>query len=300
MKNLLTPKQVARAIGVSESSLKRWCDRGLIPTVKTPGGHRRLPIQGVLEFLRGSHHQVVRPEILGLPPATGQGPRVLARAADEYFAGLRAADEQRCRQILLDLYLAEHRLGVICDRVVAPAFHQIGQSWQSGGLHVYQERLACEITRRALYELRSVLATPQPSAPVAMGGTPEGDFYMLPTRMAELVLIQCGWQAVSLGSSLPLETLATALSQHRPRLFWLSVSHIEDRPGFFTGFARLYRAAARAGVALVVGGRALTDEVRSEMQYSAYGDNLQHLEAFAATLATAASIPAGHERPTEP
>jgi predicted site-specific integrase-resolvase len=31
-RGLLTPKQVARAIGVSESSLKRWCDKGVLPT----------------------------------------------------------------------------------------------------------------------------------------------------------------------------------------------------------------------------------------------------------------------------
>jgi excisionase family DNA binding protein len=65
MKELITPKQVARAIGVSESSLKRWCDRGLIPTVRTAGGHRRLPISGVLSYLRETGHEMVRPELLG-------------------------------------------------------------------------------------------------------------------------------------------------------------------------------------------------------------------------------------------
>ncbi len=44
MKQLLTPKQVARAIQVSESSIKRWCDRGTIPAEYTAGGHRRIPL----------------------------------------------------------------------------------------------------------------------------------------------------------------------------------------------------------------------------------------------------------------
>ncbi|REJ93532.1 MAG: helix-turn-helix domain-containing protein [Planctomycetota bacterium] len=50
MNDLLTPKQVARAISVSESSIKRWCDRGAIATQYTPGGHRRIPLSGLLEF----------------------------------------------------------------------------------------------------------------------------------------------------------------------------------------------------------------------------------------------------------
>ena len=38
MNELVSPKQVAHAMGVSESSLKRWCDQGLIPTVRTAAG----------------------------------------------------------------------------------------------------------------------------------------------------------------------------------------------------------------------------------------------------------------------
>ncbi|OYW17913.1 MAG: hypothetical protein B7Z55_11620, partial [Planctomycetales bacterium 12-60-4] len=66
-RELLTPKQVAVAIGVSESSLKRWCDRGILPTVRTAGGHRRIPTSGVLKFLQQSGHPLVQPEVLGLP-----------------------------------------------------------------------------------------------------------------------------------------------------------------------------------------------------------------------------------------
>ena len=68
--NLVSPKQVARAIGVSESSLKRWCDQGLIKTVRTAGGHRKMTIAEVLRYVREQDHKLVSPEILGLPPRT--------------------------------------------------------------------------------------------------------------------------------------------------------------------------------------------------------------------------------------
>ena len=78
IKAFLTPKDLADALGVSESSLKRWCDRGLIPMVRTAGGHRKLPISGVLSFLRETQHELVSPELLGLPATRAA---VVSRAA---------------------------------------------------------------------------------------------------------------------------------------------------------------------------------------------------------------------------
>jgi len=37
----LSPRELAEALGVSESSLKRWVDAGKIAASRTEGGHRR-------------------------------------------------------------------------------------------------------------------------------------------------------------------------------------------------------------------------------------------------------------------
>ncbi|MBV9958343.1 MAG: helix-turn-helix domain-containing protein, partial [Acidobacteria bacterium] len=37
----LTSSEAARLLGVSEASVKRWADSGLLPALKTAGGHRR-------------------------------------------------------------------------------------------------------------------------------------------------------------------------------------------------------------------------------------------------------------------
>ncbi len=42
--NLLTPREAARSLGVSYPTLKHWILAGKIKSVKTPGGHHRIPI----------------------------------------------------------------------------------------------------------------------------------------------------------------------------------------------------------------------------------------------------------------
>lgn len=283
MNEFVTPKQVARAIQVSESSVKRWCDKGVIPSQKTAGGHRRIPLGGLLDFLRQSDHVLVRPEVIGLPSTTGQTGRVVDRAAERLTEALIRGDQEQCRRIALDLYLADHRISRICDQVFMPAFESIGDQWECGEAHIYQERRACEIALRILHEIRTLLPASRPNAPLALGGTVAGDQYELGTTMAELVLLDGGWDAVSLGNNLPFATLAEAIRDHHPRLFWVSCSHLRDEAEFVAGYNELYEQFGR-NTAFVVGGRALVGPLRQQMRYSAYCDNMQHLEAFAQTL----------------
>ena len=48
---LLTPRQAAERLGMSYPALKHWILAGRIRTVKTPGGHHRIPLEALQEFL---------------------------------------------------------------------------------------------------------------------------------------------------------------------------------------------------------------------------------------------------------
>lgn len=283
MEQLVSPKQAARALGVSESSLKRWCDQGLIKMHRTAGGHRKLPIADVLRFVREHNHALGSPEILGLPPVSELAEAGLSRGAPRLVEALLSGDELLARQIVFDLYLARHPLSVIFDEVIAAAFREIGERWACHAADVYQERRGCEITHRILGDLRRVQDVP--ATPwLAIGGTIDGDQYSLPAAMAELVLRDAGYQATLLGTSIPFESLKTAVRDIRPKLCWLSVSHIPEGMDFIAEFASLSQCCTETGAALVVGGRALSEALRLRMTYSAYCDTMQHLEGFARVL----------------
>lgn len=280
---LLSPKQVARAIGVSESSLKRWCDAGLIPAVRTAGKHRKLALADVVRFLREHEYPLADPAALGLPAASEGAERSLERGRPRLVEALLAGNEPVVLRLLLDLYMARHPLSEIFDVVIAPAFHEIGDRWSCREAEVYQERHACELILRTLHELRRALEPPTGGA-LALGATPAGDTYAIPTTMAELVLRECGWDANSLGASIPLASLAAAVAQRRPRLCWLSVSHLVDERAFVAEFASLAATAREHHTVLVVGGRALGAELRSQLDYAAGCETMRQLESLGRSL----------------
>ncbi len=284
MKEHVTPKQVAQAIGVSEASLKRWCDRGILPSTRTAGGHRRIPVAGVVQWLRDSGHPLVRPELLGLPSNTGAPEASIERSVELFREALEAGDEQRGRQVIFNLYLARHSLVDICDKVMAEAFHALGHQWQHGQIEVYQERRGCEICMQILHELRGVQSPLAVDAPHAIGGTLEYDPYTLPNAMVEIVLREAGWRAESHGTCNPAATIAAAVRERCPRLLWLSFSTYSTEQALVADYQAVWQAAAELGIPVVVGGRALTAEIRQQMNYSAHCDTLRHLVAFVRTL----------------
>jgi len=251
--------------------------------VRTAGGHRKISHEEILRFVRGRNQKLASPEILGLPPSSNHSGLGLARGKTRLTKALIAGEELLARQIVFDLYMAQHSFCQIFDVVIAAAFQEIGDLWDCQDIEIYQERRACEICSRVLFEVRKVQGE-RPGQPLAIGGTIEGDQYTLPQTMAELVLRDVGFNATSLGISIPFVSLVRAIEANKPALFWLSVSHIDKGIDFAEEFKGLSNACSRIGTALVVGGRALTDDLRQNMSYSSYCDTMQHLEGFAKTL----------------
>jgi molybdopterin-binding protein len=48
---LLTPREAAQALGISYPALKQWIYRGKLRTVKTAGGHHRIPARELERYL---------------------------------------------------------------------------------------------------------------------------------------------------------------------------------------------------------------------------------------------------------
>lgn len=52
--SMLRTCDVARMFQVSERTVSEWARRGRIPSVRTPGGHRRYPADGIRRIMRES------------------------------------------------------------------------------------------------------------------------------------------------------------------------------------------------------------------------------------------------------
>lgn len=293
MSNLLTPRELAEAIGVSESSVKRWVDDGRIRAARTAGGHRRIPVREAMRFVRESDAVLVRPEILGFDEL---------RAAERDRS---SADEARCLHACLQegavpetlglvtsLYLEGWSVASIVDGPLRQALERLGRLWRDDETGIFFEHRAVDLAVRALNRLREVLPEPEEDAPPALGGAPSGDPYMLPSLAAAAVLQAEGFGATNLGPETPPETLRLAAERVRPRLVWLSVSVAEDPAALSAGIAGLLGAEDRDGPLVVLGGRSAA-RLRLPLHPRLHrGATMAELAALAKGLRRAARRPA--------
>jgi methanogenic corrinoid protein MtbC1 len=257
---IISPRQLAEAIGVSESSLKRWADDGQVRVSRTSGGHRRITVGEAIRFIRGIRAPLLKPELLGLRDLPTEGDSALSpeSAPERLFGHLREGRAREARGLVISQYLEGQTVPEIADDCIRAAMARLGELWKHDQAGVFIEHRATDICIQAVEQLRQLVEPPTPHA-VALGGALSGDPYLIPSLLAATALAAEGWQAVNLGPDTPFEALLEAEAQHKPMLVWISVSTNRDAGEVRLAIEHLVTRLSETGVTLALGGQALPD-----------------------------------------
>lgn len=255
-KSLLTPKDLADAIGASESALRRWVDGGRIRMSRTAGGHRRIPLQEAIRFIRQTGATIVRPELLGLNPLSVEAEAVAGASRDDaLFNALRVGNAAVARGLIISSYLEGLGLTALFDGPIRSAMDRVGQLWQHDPRGIMAEHRATGICVETIAALRGLIPVVDEHAPLAIGGAPQDDPYQIPTMMAAATLAEAGFRDINFGPNTPVELLAHEAIDRKARLVWLSISTEQDPKPLRTAIKKLAGELARHQIDLILGGR---------------------------------------------
>lgn len=278
----LTTKEVARLLSVSEATIKRWADDGLIQSDKTVGGHRRFGLAGIARFQRER----------GVAPPQRSAAQSARRSASKekistslLLQHLVAGYEEETGASLINAYLHGQSLASLFDRVVTPAMHQIGDLWYRGELTIADEHLATRTAIVALQKLRGVIHVAPPSELRAMICGVEGDLHELPIHLSQALLEADGWDVINLGPNTPFFAVAEAMAKHRPRLLCISAKLMTDPDRVARDYAHVLKAAGKLGSAIVLGGDGFADSLlRQRFSSEFYAKDFEQLLGFTRSL----------------
>lgn len=255
MKAALTPRELGEAIGVSESSLKRWADAGLVRVSRTAGGHRRIALAEAVRFIRERRLPLLRPERLGLHDvaAVSSLGRAGESPADRLYEFLVEGKAPEARGLLVTLFLSGNSIAGISDGPLHAALSRLGELWRRDERGIFIEHRAVAICASAVTQLHAMLEVP-PHAPAAVGGAAPRDPGGLASLVAAAVLASEGLCAVNLGALTPLDAIRHAAAEHQAAIAWINVTHAADIAELRPATLELARELAGADCRLAVGG----------------------------------------------
>lgn len=288
---------------MSESSIKRWADDGALNAVRTTGGHRRIPIEEAVQFIRASGQSVVRPEILGIADASPFTQTIPAQGeeTETLYHLLVEGSESGARGFIASLFLAGWSPSQIIDGPLQQSMSRVGELWKEDSTAIYVEHRATDIIVQALSKLRSLISIPAADAMRAVGGAPSGDPYILPSLAASIVLASVGMRATNLGPETPVETLRHAVEGMAPQVVWISASTTASPAKLREEILRLTDRARECDSAVIVGGRMAQTLTLPHRPNLYMGRSMAELEAFARGLAAhrpPRSVASQNEQPT--
>lgn len=230
--DLIGTDEAARIAGVGPTAVKRWADQGVLPCIRTPGGHRR--------FSRSEVDGLVRRHRLD---AGGSLADLLLRSGDGHAIDAHLMTE-RAR------LGAWHRVAA----EVGNALPDLGRRWAEGRISIVEEHLASERLARGLARVSGALPL-APGAPRCLLATAEGDDHTLGLSLVELCLREAGWNTDWAGRSTPAAELARTVRSGSVRMLALSAAASSaDALSLRRQAQQLGEACRAAGVELALGG----------------------------------------------
>ena len=278
----LTTKQVARFLSVSEATVKRWADDGVLEPQKTVGGHRRFGIESIARLRRDRN---LKSDSLSIAKLSRKKTKPLP-SSDHFLRLILAGDELEAGATLVEAYLAHHSLWALLQTTITEAMHKLGDLWLKGSVTIADEHMATRVVLTAIQKLRGVMLPHEPNGRTALCCAIEGELHELPVHLVELIFESEGWQVINLGANTPLFSLQELVSKQRPQVVCISARTIADLDRATAEFTQLRRVANRLAAKIVLGGEAFRNpDVRGRFPADFYPGDFRALSRLAVNLA---------------
>lgn len=275
----LTTRDVAALLLVSEATVKRWADDGLLLPKKTVGGHRRFSIQSIARLRR---EQGIAPAAQS--PAKRAGKKIVSGrlpSAEGFSELLLSDNEAEATAQLIDAYLQNHALATIFDTTITDAMHRVGDLWFNGTITIADEHLATRVMLSALQKLSAIVVPGPATGLKAINCGIEGDLHELPTHLAEVIFESEGWDISNLGPNTPLFTLRDMVAHKKPDLVCISARSIVDLDRATTEYAQLRKVIEKINGTMVLGGEVFRDSnLRQRFPAEFYAESFEGLSTF--------------------
>lgn len=268
---------------VSESTIKRWADAGMLGCRKTIGGHRKFELEDIIEFQNQCDLAKKEAAEKGKTECSGELKHLLKESdfqelASRYKQAALAGQSVLVSSLLTQSSQHGFSIATIGEEIIRPAMQEVGEMWRTGKIRVLDEHLATLSTIEALTDLHEQVAKNACPDRLAIVGCSEGELHQLGSILVRDMLEAEGWKVVYLGSHTPLFSFAEAINRFKPQLVCISITMMDNLERAVRDYETLRRAALKHETKIIIGGAALKcGQLRARFRGALYLESLHDL-----------------------
>jgi len=253
-------EEAAKILGVNVSTIKRWTDLGELKCIKTKGGHRKFFIEHLAEFLKENKRQTSR---VNLFPVENERDLEISyqilKADFDYLIEFVlqeaiACYRDRVLQVLNGLYLGDHALDVIYDKLLTPVFHKIGDLWEQQQLTIIEEHLASQTIRDCIIRLQGIIRLPTEKVGTVLCLNPATELHDSALKMVDHLLELRGFHVLYSGQITPVLRVEKLFERVKPARVYISSTYVTDVKAAQEEFDRLCELCTLHHTKLFIGG----------------------------------------------
>jgi MerR family transcriptional regulator, light-induced transcriptional regulator len=270
----LSSTQVAKALGVSSTTVKRWIDDGLLSAHRTQGGHRRIPPDELLRLARSG--QVPQLDLSSVQLAAHA--RGACGQESTHLKQYLLKGDRLTAQRLMEEKLLARGISALAEELITPAMQQIGIDWQTHKIEVMHEHRATELCLSILYQFVPMMERKitNPSR-IAVGCSPTKDFHRIASLLAKMMLNEAGWKATHLGGGVSATVLEQSSVEMGAELVWISATKVPSTSWLVREFGPVLKRLRERGILICTGGQAISPRISRSMGANHHGSQLSDL-----------------------
>lgn len=205
MGDWISTKQTMEILGVGSTTIKRWADQGVLPHIRTPGGHRRFSRVAV-ERLR----------------TTGAAGAEDGNAARQWVQWLRTEDVPFITREINRLHAEYDNWFKVAD-FLGNVVVELGNLWADDVYSVVDEHVATARIEQALAAISGTFDVETNECSCLLAA-PSGDIHTLGLALSQLCMCSMKIDALMIGASVPTDELLGCIRDWEGGLEFVALS----------------------------------------------------------------------------
>ena len=281
-KRIYSTRELAQIWNVSESTIKRWADRGELCCYRTPGGHRKFHLQDICNFQKQRGF-----EATGLlTTEKWEDPEIEEALNRKRFDKVRqlihylALQNQRgrIRDLMERLYMRGMGLADLYDEVLIPIVERGQRELENEEISIGQEKLLRNNLEEAMSILFPELIRRRQSGRTGLCGAPDDPCRISVNALSRIMEVE-GWDCLNLGSRVPCTVMAEMVDEEPVNLVCVACAESDTLNS--DDFETLAEVAGHHRIPLVLVGNAFTDpQVRKELSHDDYFPDFRSFQSY--------------------